>query len=151
MKARRMMIMAVVVAASALVFGGESYAQGRGAGAGAGMMQGIHAGTGGTATYNICDGASQTITGKVVNFGWPINGLEINTGSVNETVYGVGPYWYWDSKNIDIPEIGEPVTAVVSAVTVSTEKVILSLTLGADTIQLRDTATCQPLWRGGRR
>ncbi len=152
MKSRRMMVMAVVVAASALVFGGESYAQGRGAGAGAGMMQGIHAGTGGTATYNICDGTSQAITGKVVNFGWPINGLEISTGAAtNTTVYGVGPYWYWDSKNIDMPEIGEPVTAVVSAVTVSTEKVILSLTLGADTIQLRDTATCQPLWRGGRR
>ena len=50
MKSRRMMIMAVVVAASTLVFGGESYAQKRGAGAGVGMMQGIHTGTGGTAT-----------------------------------------------------------------------------------------------------
>ena len=34
MKARQMMVMAVAVAVSALVFGGESYAQGRGAGAG---------------------------------------------------------------------------------------------------------------------
>ena len=32
MKAKQLMVMAVVVAASALVIGGESYAQGRGAG-----------------------------------------------------------------------------------------------------------------------
>lgn len=40
MKAKRMMVMAVLVA-SALAFGGESYAQGRGAGAGGGKGQGV--------------------------------------------------------------------------------------------------------------
>ncbi|MHB9098212.1 MAG: hypothetical protein ACYC5X_10385 [Syntrophales bacterium] len=121
-------------------------------GNGGGMGSGGRMGNGGgMGSYDICVGEAETITGNVVNFGWPINGLEIATANGNVTVYGIGPYWYWASKNVDMPEIGEPVTAVVSAVTVSTEKVILSLTFGSDTIQLRDTATCQPLWRGGRR
>jgi hypothetical protein len=38
MKARRMMVIAAAVAASALVFGGESPAQGRGAGASQGIQ-----------------------------------------------------------------------------------------------------------------
>ena len=41
MNARQMMVTAVMVAAAALVFGGESSAQGRGAGAGGGKGQGI--------------------------------------------------------------------------------------------------------------
>ena len=43
MKAKQMMVMAVLVAASALVFGGESFARGGGAGAGSGsgMGQGV--------------------------------------------------------------------------------------------------------------
>ena len=40
MKAKQMMVMAVLVA-SALAFGGESFARGGGAGAGSGMGQGV--------------------------------------------------------------------------------------------------------------
>lgn len=40
MKAKQMMVMAVLVAATALVFGGESFARGGGAGAGAGSGRG---------------------------------------------------------------------------------------------------------------
>ena len=45
MKARRIRVMAAAVAVSALVFGGESPAQGRDAGAGGGKGQGIQART----------------------------------------------------------------------------------------------------------
>jgi hypothetical protein len=142
----------MVVICLAAISAGSAFAAG-----GSGMANSGHGPgypTGGRLTYNICVGAAETITGKVVNFGWPINGLEINTGSGNVTVYGIGPDWYWDDKGVDRPEIGETVTAMVSAVNVSNYKVILSLTLGdtaQQTIQLRDTSTCQPLWRGGRR
>jgi hypothetical protein len=45
MKAKKMMVMAVVVAASALVFGGESFARGGGAGSGGGRGQGVQSRT----------------------------------------------------------------------------------------------------------
>lgn len=54
MNARRMMVTAVVVAASALVFGGESYAQGRGAGAGGGRGQGAQ-----TRTHSMTQSTTQ--------------------------------------------------------------------------------------------
>ncbi|MHB9097851.1 MAG: hypothetical protein ACYC5X_08515 [Syntrophales bacterium] len=57
MKARQMMVMAVAVAISALVFGGESYAQGRGAGAGGGKGQGIQ-----TRTQSMTQSMTQSAT-----------------------------------------------------------------------------------------
>ncbi|MDD1633501.1 MAG: hypothetical protein LUP91_15005 [Methylococcaceae bacterium] len=54
MNARQMMVTAVMVAAAALVFGGESSAQGRGAGAGGGKGQGIQ-----TRTHSQTQSANQ--------------------------------------------------------------------------------------------
>ena len=54
MNARQMMVTAVMVVAAALVFGGESSAQGRGAGAGGGKGQGIQ-----TRTHSQTQSANQ--------------------------------------------------------------------------------------------
>ncbi len=57
MKAKRIMVTAVAVAVSALVFGGESFAQGRGARAGGGMGQGIQ-----TRTQSMTQSTTQSTT-----------------------------------------------------------------------------------------
>ncbi len=76
MKARQMMVTAVVVAASALIFGGESFAQGRGAGAGGGMGQGIqtrtHAMT--QSTTQVRPEGSQRRDGSFLTTGTRANG-----------------------------------------------------------------------------
>lgn len=98
---------------------------------------------------NICAGAPETVMGVVESVGLPRNGLVINTASGSVTLYGVGPYWYWDKQNIAKPDIGETVTAVIAPITTSNNKVILSMTIESDVIQLRDNSTCLPLWRSG--
>ncbi len=100
--------------------------------------------------YQICSGAPEVITGTVINYGMPGNGLELKVGDSLITLYGMGPYWYWERQNVDMPEIGETVTAVVSNITTTDYKVILQLNTVNEGIQLRDPNTCQPLWRGGR-
>ncbi|MFQ3573561.1 MAG: hypothetical protein SNJ53_02890 [Thermodesulfovibrionales bacterium] len=102
-------------------------------------------------SVNICAGTPETITGVVKNINIPGNGMVINTPSGDVTVYGIGPYWYWDRNNVARPDIGETVTAVVSSLTTIKYNVILSIQIGNESIQLRDTSTCQPLWRSGKR
>ncbi|HIJ59976.1 MAG TPA: hypothetical protein HPP56_05110 [Nitrospirae bacterium] len=106
--------------------------------------------TGSLPVYNICAGAPETITGVVTRFGIPGNGVVINTTNGDVAVYGMGPYWYWNKQNVARPDFGETVTAVIAPITTSTYKVLMSMTIGNDSIQLRDSNTCQPLWRGAR-
>lgn len=100
-----------------------------------------------TPITNLCVGTAETITGTVKTVGVPGNGLVLNTANGDITVYGVGPYWYWDKQNVDLPDIGEVVTAVVSNISTTNYKILLSITVGSQTLQLRDPATCLPLWR----
>ncbi|MBA4373940.1 MAG: hypothetical protein C0402_13910 [Thermodesulfovibrio sp.] len=99
---------------------------------------------------NICSGNPETIIGQVTGAWVPGAGLTIQTDAGAQSVFGLGPLWYWDSANIDRPEIGEGVSVVASAVTVTDKKVILSITIDGQTLQLRDPATCLPVWRGKR-
>ena len=80
----------------------------------------------------------------------PGAGMTIQTDAGIQTVFGLGPIWYWDANNIDRPELGESVSTMVSGVTVSDRKVIMSITIDGQTLQLRDSATCLPVWRGKR-
>lgn len=99
---------------------------------------------------NICNGTPETLAGEVIG-GWvPGAGLTIQTDAGPQTIFGLGPIWYWNSANFDRPELGENITAAVSGIIGSDKKVILSITLDGQTLQLRDQATCLPLWRGKR-
>lgn len=102
------------------------------------------------ATQNICTGSPETITGVVTGTWVPGVGLTIEGDNGPSTVFGLGPVWYWDANGVDRPEIGEIVTVVASEVIYAGKKVILSITTGDATLQLRDPATCQPIWRGHR-
>lgn len=99
-----------------------------------------------------CSGVVETITGAVAAYSTPGNGMIIDTGAAVETLYGIGPVWYWERSSMDRPEVGETVTAAVETVTVGerTVKIIISLTVDGQTISLRDTSTCIPLWRNRR-
>lgn len=99
-----------------------------------------------------CSGVIETITGTVESYGIPGGGLVVVTDTSTETLYGLGPMWYWERNDMDRPEIGETVTIQAETVTIGsvTKKVIISITINGQTLVLRDSATCLPLWRGQR-
>ncbi len=99
-----------------------------------------------------CSGVVETITGTVESYGMPGGGLVVVTDTSTETLYGIGPLWYWERNDMDRPEIGETVTIQAETVTIgsTTKKVIVSITIDGRTLVLRDAATCLPLWRGAR-
>jgi len=103
-----------------------------------------------TTLQNICSGSPETITGAVTGDWMPGAGLTVLTEGGAQTVFGLGPIWYWEANSMDRPEIGESVSAVVSGVTVAEVKVILAITIDGQTLQLRDPLTCLPVWRGKR-
>ena len=92
MKARRMMVMAVVVAASALIFGSESYAQGRGTGAGGSKERGIQ-----TRTHSMTPPANQVRPegfqrrdGSFMSTGTTANGSTTRPGNGRGVMDGTG-------------------------------------------------------------
>jgi len=89
-------------------------------------------------------------TGTVANIG---RGTCIVLELEDETqvkIYGLGPNWYWESFGMEKPGIGDVVTISAYAVPFfdATRYVADSVTIGVDTIQLRDPATGCPLWLG---
>ncbi|MBZ0157043.1 MAG: hypothetical protein K8I29_12635 [Alphaproteobacteria bacterium] len=148
---------------SAAGMGGGMGMGGYGAGTGSGMGMGGYGsgmrGPGYGPGYGVgspgltCSGTVETLTGTLVSYGNAGGGITIDTGTEIEELYGVGPFWYWNSNNMDTPEVGETVTVTAETATVgSTERdILISMTIGGQTIQLRDQATCLPLWRGQQR
>jgi hypothetical protein len=61
---------------------------------------------------------------------------------------------YWESKEVDYPEVGDSLTVEGNTVDYDStvRNIAMSITITIDnetkTIQLRDSATGQPLWRG---
>jgi hypothetical protein len=75
--------------------------------------------------------------------------LLATTKSGNVKVYGLGPYRYWDSLDIDRPVVGDSITvegAVVSYNGVE-RNIAYSITTSDGKIDLRD-ADGRPLWKG---
>jgi hypothetical protein len=103
------------------------------------------AGAGGAATRVLCSGSPETISGVVVSVGGG-GGLTINTGTTSETVYGLGPSWYWSQNGVARPVVGDSVVVVVSLLITTEERVILSITVDGQPLTLRDPSTCAPLW-----
>ncbi len=99
-----------------------------------------------------CSGTVETLTGIVAGYNSPGNGMVLDTGTAVETLYGIGPVWYWERNSMDKPEIGETVTVAVetAAIADKTVKVIVSVTMDGQTLSLRDAGTCIPLWRSRR-
>ncbi len=101
---------------------------------------------------NITTGTAVEISGMVISIGIPGAGMSIDTGNEIATVYGIGPQRYWDAMGVPRPEVGEEVTVSGYEVTLSdgtTRIIATSITIDGQTIDLRDTNTGVPLWRGG--
>jgi hypothetical protein len=100
---------------------------------------------------NVLSGTSETFTGTAIGIG-NHGGLVVDTNNGPVTIYGIGPEWYWEANSVDRPDIGDLVTVVAYAVLFSDETryVASSITIGSETLQLRDTETGCPLWRGFR-
>jgi len=108
---------------------------------------------GGIPFINILDGEPFTYTGEVVSLGYFGKGTVISTNDGEITVYGLGPLWYWDCKEISRPVVGNVIE--VSGYTVEynsvQRNVVTSITIGGEILELRDPETGEPLWRGNNK
>jgi hypothetical protein len=103
------------------------------------------------ACSNILSGTLVSITGVVIGVG-DHDGLLLDTTTGHVTIYGIGPEWYWEENKLDRPDIGDSVTVVAYAFLFSdgTRYIASSITIGEETLILRDPKTGCPLWRGAR-
>ena len=104
------------------------------------------------ACSNILSGTLVTTSGVVIGIG-NHDGLLLDTINGHVTIYGIGPEWYWEENKLDRPDIGDSVTVVAYAVLFSdgTRYIASSMTIGGETLILRDPKTGCPLWRGGQK
>jgi hypothetical protein len=96
----------------------------------------------------VLDSQQETFEGTVADIEKK-NGIVLELGDGTQVkIYGLGPNWYWEAKEMVKPEIGDPVTITAYAVTFSDaiRYVAASVMIGEDTIQLRDPETGCPLW-----
>ena len=103
----------------------------------------------------ILQGTPVTIAGTVSSVGIQGAGMSVDTGDEIITVYGIGPVRFWNSIGITRPQVGEDVVVNGYEVTFSdgTSRVIATeISVGGNTVLLRDPATGFPAWRaaGGR-
>ena len=103
------------------------------------------------ACLNVLEGTPVTLVGTVADIGPHGNGLVLETATGKVVVFGLGPAWYWEKYDLDRPDVGEAITVFAYAVSFSdtTRYIAASITIGADTIMLRDSETGCPLWRRG--
>jgi hypothetical protein len=111
----------------------------------------------GTGISIVCAGTPVEITGTVSVVAYNGSGMVVSQEDGSDvTIYGIGPYWYWESLGMEPPEVGEAVT--VSGMEVDfngTLRIVArSLTVDGGTAELReacvDGSGGQPLWRGLR-
>jgi len=127
---------------------GNGYGNGNGNGNGG---NGNGAGDGSGPIHNILDGTPFTFSGTVLSIGYQGDGMVIATADGNVTVQGLGPQRYWDSLDIDKPDLGEQIVAYGYTVVYndSTLNVLTRVEFNGVAVDLRDSETGVPLWRGG--
>lgn len=106
----------------------------------------------GNQTSVVLQGNPFTLQGVVTAIGPYGKGMSVDTGAYVVTVYGIGPAWYWYSKSIAYPTVGENVSVEGREITLSdgTKRMIATkITIRNSSIELRDYKTGVPLWRGG--
>jgi hypothetical protein len=98
----------------------------------------------------LTDLSTTEIAGTVSDIGHH-DGLVVDTGSKLVNIYGIGPEWYWDTNNMDWPDVGDSIKVSYYTVSFSdgtTRYVAQSITIDSGKIELRDIKTGCPLWRG---
>ncbi len=107
---------------------------------------------GGSPLINIIDGIFFTYTGEVISIGYGGRGMVIETDE-EVIIYGLGPLWFWDCKNVSRPLVGDMIEVAGHTVEYNDvqRNIAVSITIDGETIELRDPATGTPLWRGSNR
>lgn len=108
---------------------------------------GVHDGTG--PITDIYSGEPVVVSGTVadINSGC---GIVVDDGTEMVTIYGIGPYWFWEKSGVDRPQVGEEIIVDAYNVTFSdgSSKIIATkITVSGINIELRDPETGAPLWR----
>ena len=140
----------VILLSSGLALAGNGYGGGGQGGQGIG---------GGTGISLVCTGSAVTVTGMVSDLSYFGSGMVVTTADGEDvTIYGIGPYRYWESQGVDRPEVGEAVmvTGMKIDLNGATRIVAMSITINeTTTIELREECVDGiggwPLWRGGWR
>ena len=98
--------------------------------------------------HDILSGTPFEYTGDVVSL-VPGAGMLIATDQGNVTIYGIGPVRYWEREEVERPAVGESVTVHGYTVDYSgvDRNIAMSITVGEQTIELRDPESGIPLWR----
>jgi hypothetical protein len=82
--------------------------------------------------------------------------IQIEIEGTMYSVYGLGPASYWEDQGVAFPDVGDPISILVGEITFSddTSKLVaMSVDVNNDgiyEIDLRDSATGVPLWRGSK-
>lgn len=111
---------------------------------------------GGSGTPYICEyGENATVSGVVSSVNLRGAGMVVAIDEENSTtVYGMGPWWYWDAQVVALPSAGDSITVSVKHVVINGAErdVAMSLTNNTtgESISLRDTETCYPYWSAGQ-
>ncbi len=104
------------------------------------------------AAATILNGTPVSISGTVSEVLYYGQGIKIDTGNEVATIYGIGPFWYWEQLGADRPDVGDSIAAEGYNVAYSdgSEKIIpMSVSVNGTAVSLRDSETGAPLWRGG--
>lgn len=104
----------------------------------------------------IAEGEPVSISGTVFEVAGAGDGLVVDTGDgVLVTVYGIGPFWYWESLGVPRPDVGEAIQIDAFRLVYSdgTERLIaVAMVVDGEMISLRDPVDGKTLWRrAGRR
>ena len=102
---------------------------------------------------NIFDGIPFTYSGKVMRIGYGRAGMTIETEGGEVVIYGIGPLWFWDCKDSSRPVVGDMIEVSGYLVEYNDvqRNIATSVTIDGEIIELRDTETGAPLWRGSNR
>jgi len=104
-----------------------------------------------TVLTEACQAPTSTISGTVADAGaYSGTGMLIDLGEEVVSVYGAGPYRYWEGLDIARPTVGDQVEIETVQIDFSdgTQKnIAITISIGDDYVELRDLETCQPLWR----
>ncbi len=137
---KKHLVSMVLVCAMVLFGAGMGLAgQGRGPGDGTGPI------------HDVTSGVPFAFEGDVIGCAMG-GGLTLATEIYgNVQIYGIGPVFYWTSKKVDYPVIGDRLTANGFTVNYNgvDQNVAMSITIDGSTVLLRDPVTGAPLWRGG--
>lgn len=69
------------------------------------------------------------------------------------TLYGLGPWWYWEDQKTALPSVGDNVTVTVKHVLINGREMDVAMSITNNTtgesIVLRDPETCYSYWSIG--